>query len=543
MRITPALVLTAAALVAAAGCGKSASSGSSTAPPSTANLATSTPAPTSTYDGVVTWAVYRETNSLDPIIAFDYPENTVIASLCDTLLRQSPTGVVGSGLASLHYDSPTKLIFTIRSGVTFWDGTPLTSADVVNSLDRQMNPKLGGFYGLVFNRVSSITANGPQEVDITLKQPDYWLPGELAATPGFITEKAYTNREGKAYGTPGDHVMCSGPFKLKEWKVGDVLAVVPNTHYWDPSIQPKVKEIDFKGVPTDQAATSGLLTGEITGDIPLNISTLDQLKKSPDLKVTLGSSYASDAFIVSNAKGPLSDVRVRKALSLAIDRQGFINAVYKGAAQLPRTITNPGTWGYGRQVFQNAWNALPEPKQNIAEAKKLIQQAGATGKTITLGMSSQLNNINTEAIMFQSAGQQIGLKVKLHSVSAANYIDFFIDPKARADIDGFFTVNYPDYADPAGLYATFVVPGGSQNYDNFNDPQITNLMETARTTANANSRAKLVAEAQKKIMAELPWIGVALPDTILVMNKKITGVPPTFSYMFAPYLGKVGGTG
>ena len=543
MRISPALALSVAALALAAGCGKSASSGSSAAPPSTANLATTTPAPTNTYSGVVTWALYRETNSLDPIFAFDYPENTVIAALCDTVLRQSPTGVVGPGVASLHYDSPTKLVFTVRQGVTFWDGSPLTSADIVFSLQRQMDPKLGGFYQQVFNRVQSITANGPQQFTITLKQPDYWLAGELSSTPGFIVEKKFTEQQGKAYGTPGNHAMCSGPYKLKTWQTGNVLAVVPNTHYWDTSLQPKVKELDFKGVPTDAAATSGLLTGEITGDIPLNISTLDQLKASPDLKVYLGSSYASDAFIVSNAKGPLADVRVRKALSLAIDRKGFINAVYKGAAQLPRTLTNTGTWGYGQSVFQNAWNQLPEPKQNIAEAKKLIQQAGATGKTITLGMSSQLNNINTEAVMFQSAGQQIGLNVKLHSVSAANYIDFFIDPKARAGIDGFFTVNYPDYADPAGLYATFVVPGGSQNYDNFSDPNITNLMETARTTANNNSRAKLIAQAQKLIMSELPWIPVALPDTILVMNKKITGPPPTFSYMFGPWLGKLGGTG
>ena len=544
MRITPALVLTAAALFVAAGCGKSASSASApVAPPSTANLATSTPAPSGTYNGVVTWALYRETNSLDPIFAFDYPENTAIAAMCDTLLRQSPTGVVGPGLASLHYDSPTKLVFTIRNGVTFWDGTPLTSADVVNSLDRQMNPKLGGFYQAVFDRVSSITANGASQVTITLKKPDYWLAGELSSTPGFITEKAFTNKAGKNFGTPSVGTMCSGPYKFKSWQTGNSLDVVPNTHYWDSSLIPRVKEIDFKGVPTDAAATAGLQTGEITGDIPLNISTLDQLKSDPSLNVYLGSSYSSDAFIVSNSKGPLGNVLVRRALSLAIDRQGFINAVYKGAAQLPRTLTNPGTWGYGRSVFQNAWNALPEPKQNIAEAKKLIQQAGATGKTITLGMSSQLNNINTEAVMFQSAGQQIGLNVKLHSVSAANYIDFFIDPKARAGIDGFFTVNYPDYADPAGLYATFVVPGGSQNYDNFNDPQITNLMEQARTTANGNSRAKLVAQAQKLIMAQLPWIPVALPDTIVVMNKKITGVPPTFTYMFAPYLGKLGGTG
>ena len=97
-------------------------------------------------------------------------------------------------------------------------------------------------------------------------------------------------------------------------------------------------------------------------------------------------------------------------------------------------------------------------------------------------MSSQLNNINTEAVMFQSAGQSIGLHVTLKSVSAANYINFFIDPKARVGIDGFFTVNYPDYADPAGLYQTLVMPGGSQNYDNFSDPTITGLHERGADT-------------------------------------------------------------
>ena len=74
--------------------------------------------------------------------------------------------------------------------------------------------------------------------------------------------------------------MCSGPFKLKTWKPGDVLAVVPNTHYWDPALRPKVSEIDFKGVPTDAAATSGLETGEIMGDYPLNISTLTSSRRT-----------------------------------------------------------------------------------------------------------------------------------------------------------------------------------------------------------------------------------------------------------------------
>jgi peptide/nickel transport system substrate-binding protein len=534
-KIAPLLAaLVFAATVTAAG------SGMSSAANSAQPLPTSTPAASGTYSGAVTWALYRETNSLDPIFAFDYPENTVISALCDTLLRQSPTGVVGAGLSSLSYTNPTTLVFTIRKGVTFWDGKALTSADVVYSLDRQRNPKLAGFYGLVFDRVKSITATGPLKVTIKLKQPDSWLVGELASTPGFIIEKKFATKAGKNYGSPTGGAMCSGPFKLKAWKTGDKLAVVPNTGYWDRTLRPKVSEIDFKGVPTDAAATSGLETGEIMGDYPLNISTLDQLKKNPKLNVYLGPSYASDAFIVSNSKGALGNVLVRRALSLAIDRKGFINAVYKGAAQLPRALTNPGTWGYGRAVFSKAWNELPVPTTNVDEAKKLIEQAGAKGKTITVGMSSQLTNINTEAVMFQSAGQSIGLKVNLKSVSAANYINFFTDPKARAGIDGFFTVNYPDYADPAALYQTLVMPGGSQNYDNFSDPAITKLMNKARTQADPTKRAELMAQAQKLIAQQVPWIPVAAPDTILIMNKKLTGPPPTFSYMFAPWLAQLG---
>ena len=67
------------------------------------------------------------------------------------------------------------MVFRLRPGVKFWDGHPVTPADVVYSLDRNTDPKLGGFYGLVFNRVKSITATSPTQVTITLKQPDYWL--------------------------------------------------------------------------------------------------------------------------------------------------------------------------------------------------------------------------------------------------------------------------------------------------------------------------------------------------------------------------------
>jgi peptide/nickel transport system substrate-binding protein len=506
------------------------------------SLANTTPAGTKPVDKI-TWAVYRETNSLDPIYAFDYPENTVISLLCESLLRQGPDGSIGDGLASLDDSDPTKLVFTLKPGVTFWDGTPVTPDDVVYSLERNTDAKLGGFYGAVFSRVASIQATGNDQVTVNLKEPDEWLVGELASMPGIVLEKAFVEKQGSDYGTPSGGAMCTGPYELQSWKPGDVMVTVRNDSYWNSSVHPLVAEIDFKGSPDEAGFTSAMQTGDIDGSYTFALSTLDQLQSSSNVTVTMGAGWATDAFIVSNFKGALGDVRVRQALSMALDRQGIIDTVYKGAALLPHSLSNPGTWGYGKDVFQKAYTDLPPLTQNLDEAKKLVQEAGATGKTITLGMSSELNNIAVEAGAYRSAAESIGLKAVLKSVSAANYINFFIDPKARAGVDGFFTTNYGDYADPAALLATLVMPDGSQNYSGYNNPQVVSLMNAARGEADPEKRAQDVADAQKLIMQDMPWIPNALPESELITSSNLSGAVASFAYMFAPWADDLGGTG
>lgn len=525
------------------GSGSAPGSGSGSGSPSGPALATTTTPGTQPVDRI-TWAVYRETNSLDPIYAFDYPENTVVALICESLLRQGPDGSIGPGLATLSYTDQTHLVFTLKDGLTFWDGSSVTPDDVVYSLQRNQDSSLGGFYGAVFSRVSSIKATGANQITITLKEPDYWLPGELASMPGVVLEKSYVQSKGADYGTAKGGAMCTGDYKFDSWTPGNQLAVVRNDTYWNPSVHPLVREIDFKGAPDITAFTSGMLTGAIDGSFSSGaVSTLDQLVGNSAVTVTRGQSWATDAFIVSNAKGPLADVRVRQALSLAIDRQGMIDQIYKGAAQLPHSLSNPGTWGYAKDVFGAAYAKLPPMTQDIDKAKSLIEQAGATGKTIVLGMSSELNDIATEAGAYQTAAAAIGLKATLKSVSAANYINFFIDAKARQGVDGFFTLNYGDYADPAALLATLVLPDGSQNYDGYNNSQITDLMEQARGTEDPTARANLMVQAQQLIVQDLPWIPDVMPENLLITSSKLTGAVASFDYMFAPWADTLGGTG
>ena len=540
------IAIVALLAVAVSACGRSSGANNS----GTTQLAVTTKAGTKPVDKVV-WAVYRDVNSLDPIYAFDYPENTTDSLLYESLLRQGADGSVGPGLATLTYTNPTTLVFTLKSGVTFWDGNPLTTDDVVYSLNRNIDPALAGFYPAVFTRVQSIAATASNQVTITMKQADYWFPPEMASIPGMIVEKKFTQAQGSNYGTPAGKIMGTGAFKFQSFTPGVAVVIVRNDSYWNSAVKPLVREIDIKGAPNDASLTSALLTGGINGVYAQSLTTLDQLKGNKAVTLTYGPGWYTDAFIVSDLKGALGDVRVRQALSLALDRKGLIDAIYHGTALLPKWISNPGTFGYGKSVFQAAYNSSPDMTQDLAKAKQLITDAGATGKSITIGMSSELTGISIEAAALKAAAEAIGMKATLPSVSANNFINFFIDPKARAGLDGFFTLNYGDYAGPEALPATFLIPEGSQNFAGYGvqgkDPnaadhaKIFNMFDEARSTADDNARAQKVADVEKAMATDLPWIPVLQPLIVLITSNNLSGTYSSFAYMFSPWADNLGG--
>ena len=539
-----AAVAGACALLAAA-CGRppSEASSSPTGVSPVNGLVAVTPAATKPVPSVV-WATNRDVISLDPIFSLGYPEFTAESLMCESLLRQAPDGSLQPGLATVSNPSSTKLVFTLRPGVRFWDGHPVTSADVVYSLDRQMNPKLGGSYGWVFDRVASLSATGPAQVTITLKQPDYWLENELSSSAGVVIEKSFAEKEGKNYGTPAGSIMCTGAYMLKSWTPGVGVVAIRNPHYWNRSVHPLVGQITIKGVSSIAAVTAGLETGPIQGDfLNSQISTLAQLEHSNTVRVYQGPGWTTDALAVASRKGVLGSLDVRRALSLALNRQGIINSVYEGAARMPRWLSNAGTFGYGRSVFDKAYASSPVSTQDIAEARKLVRQAGATGKTITIGTTSQLPVYAGDTGAWQAAAQAIGLKVALKSVPAQDFIEFFVDPKFRAGIDAVPGVAFGDSADPASLLSQIVLPGGFQNFDNFNDPAITAALERARSTANPDQRAALVAKAEKLTAEQLPWIPDVEPDTVLVLSKDLTGAVSSTAYMYSPWANRLGRAG
>lgn len=514
-------------------------------PSAAGSLATTTKPGTGPVDEI-TWALYRAPTSIDPITAGDYPELTVTSLMCESLFKQEPDGSVVPGLATkITFPQPTTAEIALRGDVTFADGSPMTADDVVFSIQRNIDPALGGYWSTVLDRIESVSKKDESTVVIKLTEPDYWLQSALSFMAGVVVKKSYVEETGKDYGTPKGGEMCTGPYKLDDWRTGDVLSVVANENYWDKDAEVLVQKVNFKGIPDEATLTSALQTGEVDGSyLELPLSTLEQVTNSGTVDIYRGPSYTIDAFVVADTtRGLLKDTRVRRALSLAFDRDSYVKALYKGTAQPARAIGSPGTWGYERDTFARAWDALPEPKVDLKAAKALIEKAGVTGETLTIGTSNEINKLATEASAMKAAAEKIGLKVKLYPLSADAYSGFFLDAKVRAKVDGFFTTNFPTWADPGRLQSSLAVPGAEQDYGKYDNPEVAQLLQQARSEADPKKRADLVVQAQAILAKDLPWIPIVAPDTVLVMNKRLTGATVTSQHYFAPWATDLGAVG
>jgi peptide/nickel transport system substrate-binding protein len=237
-------------------------------------------------------------------------------------------------------------------------------------------------------------------------------------------------------------------------------------------------------------------------------------------------------------QGPLGDVRVRKALSLALDRAGFVNTGLGGNGAVTNSLTSKAAWA-GDQAQKAAFDGLSPTAQDLAQATRLVKDAGATGKTLTVATSSIGQDVSLLATAVQSAGTKIGLNIQLKTIAPNAFTALFTDPKAREGIDMFPETYYLSISDPMDLLTNFQT-GGYQNYAGFSDKSYDDLVKQATGTYDPAQRLAVEAQLNKKAADQVLWIPVAEWPTSLFMNKRITGAPTTISYMYYPWAADVG---
>ncbi len=543
MRIYAKAIFAASLSLGLAACGGGADpAGPKTAGQKLDDLLVITPAAQRDLDKA-TWNLpFGEPASLDPIKAFNYPENTVVANLCEGLMRLDPDYSMKPNLAEKVETSDQKTwVYTLRDGVRFWDGEPMTADDVVFSLRRHLDPKEGSYWASdqITGNIASIEKTGDRQVTITLKKPDATLNSYMATPIGVVVERRQRAEAGAKYGTPEGSVMCTGPFTLSSWEKGSKITMLRNDAYWDASRRAKTKQIDLQFIVDPGAIASALQTNAIDGSYDVPLGAVDQLSNAGDGTLYFGKSLQLVG-VISTGDGALGNPAVRRALALATDREAIAQTVFAGTAQVPRSLVPRGGWTYGDEVFGKAYDALPDTKKSLDEAKKLLSGVDVGSAPITIAYPSERQFYADILSEMSNAARELGLTIQPKGVPSAQYGAFFSDPKARAGYDGFMTTNYMDIPDPLAFLRTIAAKGGSQNFNGYDDPQAQSLIAEAAGTLDEAKRATLVTELQAKVMEQMPWIPIAAPSVRLFLNKRVTGVPASFVYLYYPWAADLG---
>ncbi len=540
--ITLAGAVAAAALTltaCAGGGGGAGGEGAATLDVDLGNLATTTDPGTQPVDEV-TWNLPYEPLSLDPMLTFNYAENTVDANLCEGLTRITPDLTVENALAeSVEAPDDRTYVYTLRSDATFWDGNPVTADDVVFSLGRQVGPDSPTYWADYFLNVQSVEKTGDRQVTVRLTQPDALFEQAMSSAAGAIVSKAAAEAAGEQFGTPQGGLMCSGPFQLESWEPGKAINLVKNENYWDDELIPKVERLSFSFIADESTAINALRSGDVDGQyFYLPPAGLGQIEGS-DATTTYGESYIFWTLRALQETGTFSKPEVRQALLAAIDRKAIADVVFQGAAIPSPVLAGPGYYGDDEAgaLYQEAYDGY-DVKPDIERAKELLAEAGDVSEPIVIGVQGSSAVHEQTANLIQAAGESIGLTIETKVIPVEQFGNIYFDPAAREGLDGFFTTYYGNMSDPLDVYSVFT-PGGTNNFTNYEEAGEEILQ--ARQTLDPVERAKLTIAAQEEVTRDLPWIPLNDLPVILVQNGAISGATASSAYLGYPWAATIGG--
>ncbi|MFI7690119.1 ABC transporter substrate-binding protein [Nonomuraea sp. NPDC049655] len=535
---TARLAAAALAVLAATACGGGAAAPKA-AGSGTFTVTTDLPPAKGPVDAV-TWALYAEPQSLDYAYAFDYPPNTVLANVCEQLMRITPGFRVEPGLASkAESPDPGRWVYTIRQGVRFHDGSPLTADDVVASMRRHMDPAVGSYWVSSYQNVKSVEKTGPMEVTVHLKKPDHLFNEQMGTSAGTIESAAFLAAQGAGYGTPDKGVNCTGPYSLDKWEKGQAINLKRFDGYWDPALKARAATVRNVFISDPAARVNALLSGEADGSYLVPTTGFTRLGSASSGKLYFGPNTAAVSLIPLDLKGPLGDLRLRKALSMALDRKAILQASVAGVATPAKAPAAIGAWGIAPEAAKQYYAKLPELSTDLEGARKLVKEAGGTGKKIVIATSTMAPDIGVIANAVQAAGQAIGLRVEQKAVAPDAYSALFSDPKARQGVDLVMTIWYDSTPDPLEFYG-ILQTGNFANYGGYSDPEYDRLVDQAGAEADPAARAAVVAKLQEIAVRDMVWIPLYEVPHSMFLNKRLTGAPTGITQLVYPWAAALG---
>jgi len=499
--------------------------------------------PTGELDSINWYTFYRPVFGLVSFQFADYPEAMVASNLCESLVRINPDFSLTPGLADWEVPDPTTYIYTIREGAAFWDGTPVTVDDVVFSLGLHSDPNFGSAYFGPHLNVESITAIDDSTVEINLISPDNTFTGAMAGPAGTVYQQAHVEASGAAWGTPDAGVLCSGPYQTGEWVPGESITLDRNDNYWNDDFEQLVGEITFVWPQDPAVIANAMNTGEIDGGWDIPPAAFPSLESGDAGTLTVGESgdaFQNFSLIVGSLEdGPIADVRVRQALSAAINREAIAQVVYGGAADPSFSVAADGLVSYSEDIFEAGLDGI-RTEFDPGEAQSLVAEIGDFERPVVMAIPAG-DSVGIEmSAAIEQAALDAGIPFEVLPLPADQYGGLFVDPAAREGIDLFFTIAFTNARDPLEALNATMGPTGTGNFNGYSNEAANALILEAQAETDLDARAELIVQIQDIFAADLPAIPVVQPRVRVFENDRLTGAPTNFVYLSYPWVADLG---
>lgn len=446
-----------------------------------------------------------DVKTLDPQKSIDTISNKVINLMFESLLTLDENLTVVPQLAtSWEQVDNLNTVFHLRKDVTFHNGEPLTSEDVVFSLNRARSSAQVGYN---FTPIIDIKAIDKYTVQVTTDKPFGAILKYLSSVGGSIVSKKAVEESGNAF---PQNPIGSGPYKFKEWIPGDKIVVEAFVNYHGEI--PKNKTLIVRSIPEVTNRTIALETGEV--DIAFDIGIMDRetVKESGDLEL-LEVEAPSTLYLGFDNTNPLfQNKKLREAIAYAIDNESLAEFVFRGAALSGDSPIPPVIDVYNPNVKKYA--------QNIPLAKELMKEAGfENGLNIELWTSAQSTWIDMCTII-QDQLKDIGILAEIKIFEWSTYVTVTSQPNKALYLLS-WNVTSVD-GDPA-LYPLFHSneKGMSGNRSFYENKEIDSILLEARTTIDQDKRKSLYFKAQEIIQNELPHYTLVYPHYNLGARKAV----------------------
>lgn len=463
-----------------------------------------------------------EPKSLDPHRATGTWENHIIGDMIMGLYTEAADAKPLLGAADKAETSADGLRWTFHIRPHTWsDGTPVTSGDFVFALRRILDPKFAAEYcELLFpikNAVKvnkgelpltqlGVSAPDPETLIIDLENPAPYLPQLLTHYTSFPLPQHVVEKHKNEWMKPGN-MVSNGPYVLQSWRPHDHITLVKNAKFYDAE-NVKIDKVTFYPLEDDLAALKRYRNGEIDMTERWPLTEHKWLRANIPNEARSFTQLSVSYTTFNLTKPPFNDARVRLAVAQGIDRQVLAKDIFFNAyGTEAKSFLPPGLPGVDRSAEVPYANMTMDARR--AEAKRLLAEAGyGPDKPLRFTYSYITSpDFKRAAVAIQAMLKQIGAEVEL------------VPGEPKVHYDNLKTKNYEaanaawvfDYGDAKNILYLFQSSTVQQNYPGYNNPVYDDLMKRADAEPNGEARAKLLGEANRLLVTDLPAAPVFHP--------------------------------